>query len=96
MQNHQCLPIRHCASWSRRQSQDAPILKWPLDWREIEFTCLEESKRYLKSVAMPSVVSVMRSSLRYPSVMKTPIAPPSILWKPFIRSMLWRPSAKLR
>ena len=38
------------AELSRCQSQDAPILKWPLDWREIEFTCLEESKRYLKSV----------------------------------------------
>ena len=38
------------AELSRCQSQDAPILKWPLDWREIEYTCLEESKRYLKSV----------------------------------------------
>ena len=37
------------AELSRCQSQDAPVLKWPLDWREIEFTCLEESKRYLKS-----------------------------------------------
>ena len=35
---------------SRCQSQDAPVLKWPLDWREIEYTCLEESKRYLKSI----------------------------------------------
>ena len=38
------------AELSRCQRQDAPVLKWPLDWREIEFTCLEESKRYLKSV----------------------------------------------
>ena len=38
------------AELSRCQSQDAPVLKWPLDWREVEYTCLEESKRYLKSV----------------------------------------------
>ena len=38
------------AELSRCQGQDAPILKWPLDWREIEYTCLEESKRYLKSM----------------------------------------------
>ena len=25
------------------------MLKWPLDWREVEFTCLEESKRAFKS-----------------------------------------------
>ena len=38
------------AELSRCQTADTPVLKWPLDWREIEFTCLEESKRYLKSV----------------------------------------------
>ena len=38
------------AELSRCQTTDTPVLKWPLDWREIEFTCLEESKRYLKSV----------------------------------------------
>ena len=38
------------AELSRCQSQDAPVLKWPLDWREVDCTCLEESKRYLKSV----------------------------------------------
>ena len=38
------------AELSRCQSQDAPVLKWPLDWREIEYTCLEEAKRYLKSL----------------------------------------------
>lgn len=37
------------AELSRCQNQDIPVLKWPLDWREIEYTCLEESKRYLKS-----------------------------------------------
>ncbi len=38
------------AELSRCQNQDSPVLKWPLDWREVEYTCLEESKRYLKSV----------------------------------------------
>lgn len=38
------------AELSRCQAQDTPVLKWPLDWREVEYTCLEESKRYLKSV----------------------------------------------
>ncbi len=38
------------AELSRCQAQDVPILKWPLDWREIEFTCLEESKRHLKTI----------------------------------------------
>ena len=37
------------AELSRCQAQDIPILKWPLDWREVEFTCLEESKRHLKT-----------------------------------------------
>lgn len=37
------------AELSRCQAQDVPILKWPLDWREVEFTCLEESKRHLKT-----------------------------------------------
>lgn len=38
------------AELSRCQAQDVPILKWPLDWREVEFTCLEESKRHLKTI----------------------------------------------
>jgi DNA-binding transcriptional MerR regulator len=37
------------AELSRCQTTDTPVLKWPLDWREIEFTCLEESKKYIKS-----------------------------------------------
>jgi DNA-binding transcriptional MerR regulator len=38
------------AELSSCQSADIPVLKWPLDWREIEYTCLEESKRHLKTV----------------------------------------------
>ena len=37
------------AELSLCQQQDAPVLKWPLDWREIEYTCLEESKNPVKS-----------------------------------------------
>ncbi|MAK69682.1 MAG: hypothetical protein CME50_07005 [Halieaceae bacterium] len=37
------------AELSRCQTTDTPVLKWPLDWREIEFTCLEETKRIVKS-----------------------------------------------
>ena len=39
------------AELSRCQTADTPVLKWPLDWREIEFTCLEESKKYTKSAS---------------------------------------------
>ena len=37
------------AELSRCQATDTPVLKWPLDWREIEFTCLEETKKIIKS-----------------------------------------------
>ena len=36
------------AELSRCQATDTPV-KWPLDWREIEFTCLEETKKIIKS-----------------------------------------------